>query len=130
MKTSIRIAAILLVASTVPAIGAGTAHAQGDNEVIRNGSCSGNTNWKIKAKPDDGRLEVEAEIDSNRAGQTWQWRLRHDGRLAARGSKLTTGRSGSFEVERHLANHAGRDSFKFRAVNRRSGEVCIARVTL
>ena len=130
MKTSIRIAAILLVASTVPAIGAGAAQAKGDNEVIRTGSCSGNTNWKIKAKPDDGRLEVEAEVDSNRAGQTWRWRLRHDGRIDARGSKLTAGRSGSFEVERKLANHAGRDSFKFRAVNPRSGEVCIARVTL
>ncbi len=130
MKTSIRIAAIVLVASGIPALGAGAAHAQGDNEVLRNGSCSGNTNWKIKAKPDDGRLEVEAEIDSNRSGQTWHWRLRHDGRLEDRGSRLTGGRSGSFEVERKVANHRGTDSFKFRAVNRRSGEVCVARVSL
>ncbi len=130
MKTSIRIAAIVLIASGIPALGAGAAHAQGDNEVMRNGSCSGNTNWKIKAKPDDGRLEVEAEIDSNRSGQTWRWKLRHDGRLDDRGHKQTAGRSGSFEVERKVANHSGKDSFKFRAVNRASGEVCVARVSL
>ena len=68
--------------------------------MIRHGSCSGATDWKIKAKPDDGRIEVESEIDSNRNGQTWTWTLRHDGSVAAQGRSTTTGRSGSFEVER------------------------------
>ena len=56
------------------------------------------------ATPDDCRLEVEAEVDSNR--------------------------SGSFEVERKTRNTAGADAFKFRAVNRASGEVCVARVRI
>ena len=129
MKTSARIAAVVLVAAALPAVGASAAHA-GDNEVIRNGSCTGNTNWKIKAKPDDGRLEVEAEIDSNRSGQSWNWKLKHDGKLEDKGSKTTRGRSGSFEVERKVDNNAGTDSFKFRAVNPRSGEVCVATVRL
>ena len=120
-------AAVLLIATALPAIAAGTAHA-GDDETIRRGSCSGSTDWKIKAKPDDGRIEVEAEIDSNRNGQTWRWVLRHEGNVADRGQSVTRGPSGSFEVERRTSNAAGPDSFRFRAVH--GGEVCVARVTL
>ena len=74
-------------------------------------------------------MEVEAEIDSNRTGQTWSWTLRHDGRVADRGTSVTGGPSGSFDVERRTADSTGTDAFKFRAVNRASGEVCVARVS-
>ena len=40
-----------------------------DADVIKRGNCSGATDWKLKAKPDDGRLEVEGEVDSNKRGQ-------------------------------------------------------------
>jgi len=121
--------AALIVAATLPLLGAVPAHAgDDDREVIRQGSCSGSTDWKIKAKADDGRIEVESEVDSNRTGQVWHWTLRHDGAVAAKGRSTTTGRSGSFEVERKTGNAAGTDAFKFRAVNRASGEVCVARV--
>ena len=128
MKT-IPATAALLLAATLPVLGAVPAHAA-DGEVIRHGSCSGSTDWKIKAKPDDGRLEVESEIDSNRSGQTWAWTLKHDGAVADQGRSTTTGRSGSFEVERKTNNSEGKDSFRFRAVNNASGEVCVARVIL
>lgn len=123
------IAAVLLIG---PVLVAGPAHAShgGSDEVRRSGSCSGSTDWKIKAKPDDGRIEVEAEIDSNRNGQTWRWTLRHDGRVADTGRSTTHRPSGSFSVERRTRNAAGSDSFRFRAVHRATGEVCIARVTL
>ena len=100
----------------------------GDDDVRRSGSCSGRTDWKIKAKPDDGRIEVEAEIDSNRSGQTWRWTLRHEGRVADTGRSVTRGPSGSFSVERRTGNSAGGDAFTFRAVHR--GETCVARVRL
>ena len=121
--------AALLVAAALPVLGAGTAHAA-DGEVIRHGSCTGRTDWKMKAKPDDGGIEVEAEIDSNRSGQTWRWTLRHDGHVVDRGRSTTHPPSGSFSVERHTRNSAGTDAFKFRASNLRTGEVCVARVRL
>jgi hypothetical protein len=31
----------------------------------------------LKAKPDSGRLETEAELDTNRVGQVWAWTLSH-----------------------------------------------------
>ena len=128
MKT-IALAATAALLS-VPTTLAGVAPARaGADDRLRTGSCSGSTAWKIKAGPDDGRMEVEAEIDSNRTGQTWRWTLRHDGRVAARGTSVTRGPSGSFEVERRTPNTAGADSFAFRAVNRATGEVCVARVS-
>jgi hypothetical protein len=96
----------------------------GDGDVIRRGSCSGSTDWKLKAGPEDGRIEVEGEIDSNRNGQTWRWRLLHNGDLSARGTATTRAPSGSFEVRRVVVNTAGTDRLVFRARNPRSGEVC------
>lgn len=116
-----------LVTSSILAAGAVPATAS-DDDTIRRGSCSGATDWKIKAGPDDGRMEVEAEIDSNRVGQTWRWVLRHNGNVVDRGRSQTRAPSGSFEVERRTGNAAGTDHFRFRAVNPNTGEVCVARV--
>ena len=130
MKSQFTGAALaLLIATAVPAIGAGAARAD-DDEIERRGSCSGSTDWKLKTKPDDGGLEVEGEIDSNRSGQKWRWTLRRNGNVVDRGTGTTHPPSGSFEVERKTGNAAGTDRFKFRAVNNRSGEVCVGRVSI
>ena len=64
-------AATLSTVALLPA----TAHAKGDDDgrVQRSGSCVTGV-WKLKAKPDDGRLEVEFEIDTNRT----EWHARFD----------------------------------------------------
>ena len=93
-----------------------------DDRVIRTGSCSAGADWKLKVKTDDGRLEVEGEVDSDVAGQQWHWTLRHNGSVSDRGAATTTARSGSFEVERKVVNLAGTDALAFRAV--RDGQVC------
>ena len=108
------------------AVSAAPASAGGDDANQRSGSCSAGTDWKIKAKADDGRIEVEAEIDSNKVGQTWTWKLKDNGAVIASGSSTTQGPSGSFGVERRPANKSGTDHFVFRAVH--AGEVCRATV--
>ncbi len=100
----------------------GTRSGGGDDRVITTGSCSGTADWKLKVKTDDGRLEVEGEIDSNVSGQHWRWTLRHNGSVSDRGTGTTTGRSGSFGVERKIVNLAGADAVAFTAV--RDGQVC------
>ena len=102
----------------------------GGNDVTKSGSCSASAHWKLKAKPDDGRIEVEAEVDSNHSGQVWHWRIKHNGSTSAKGSSTTHGASGSFSVERRMANLAGTDHFSFRAERRATGEVCHGTISL
>ena len=116
------------VATAVLSLAAPPALARNNDDRERRGSCSGSTDWKVKVGPEDGRLEVEGEIDSNRSGQTWRWRLSHDGSLSASGVRTTGGRSGSFEVRRTTVNMRGTDSLVFRARNTRSGELCVGTV--
>ena len=122
------LATALVLAVAVPTLIAGPAEASG--EVRRNGSCTGSASVKIKAQHDDGRIELEAEVDSNRNRQTWRWVFRHNGYVSFTGKAITRAPSGSFEVERRAVNAKGIDSFKFRAKHRRSGQVCVVRVNL
>lgn len=124
MNRTKTITAALALSSLAATIGAAPASARGDDDdrVIRTGSCSAGADWKLKVKTDDGRLEVEGEIDSFVAGQQWRWTIRHNGSVSDRGTATTTARSGSFEVERRIVDLAGTDAVVFRAV--RDGQVC------
>jgi hypothetical protein len=93
------------------------------------GSCTGGSTAKLKAKPDDGRLEVESEVDQNRSGVRWKVRIRRDGELAVRTSAVTRAPSGSFSVERKIGDPAGSDRISARATSP-SGEVCKAALTI
>ncbi len=95
-----------------------------DADVIKRGSCTGASDWKLKASPENGRIEVEGEVDSNVNGQTWRWRLRHNGDLSARGVAVTKPPSGSFDVRRLMVNAPGTDRVVWRARNPQTGEVC------
>jgi hypothetical protein len=79
---------------------------------------------EVKVKADNGRLEVEGEVDTNRRGQTWNWTIRRNGNVAASGTNTTRAPSGSFSVNRHIANPAGTDTIRFRAVRPATGQVC------
>lgn len=121
-----RLSTILAVAACVTGLAtsvAPPASAGGDDDrVIRTGSCSGSADWKLKVKTDDGRLEVEGEVDSNRRGQEWRWAIVHNGSVSARGRAVTQGVSGSFSIERRIVNLRGTDRVVFRAV--RGSQVC------
>jgi hypothetical protein len=116
-------------AMLVGGIAAGPAAAK-DGDVIRRGNCTGATDWKLKAKPDDGRLEVEFEVDSNRNGQTWAVQITDNGVEVFSGNRTTQPPSGSFSVERRIANRAGADTIRARATNARSGETCTGSLTI
>jgi hypothetical protein len=117
------LAAMAVLVGALPA-------AAGGQEVIRSGSCSGNADWKLKAKPDDGRIEVEFEVDQNRNGQRWRVVLRRDGDRFFRGVRETHAPSGSFEVSRRPGNTPGPNRIKARAVNLGSGQVCTGALTI
>lgn len=109
----------VLLATAAPAVAK-------DGDVVTRGSCSSAASWKMKASPEDGRVEVESEIDSNRNGQTWRWVLTHNGAVAGRGHSTTRAPSGSFEVRRVRSNLKGTDTFAFTAQRIGTRQICRA----
>ena len=100
--------------------------AAGGPEVIREGACSGRSDWKLKLKEDNGRIEVEFEVDQNVVGRLWRVRIRQDGVLVFSGRRRTQAPSGSFEVRLLERNTAGTDRFVARARSLAGGETCRA----
>lgn len=101
------------------------AEAKGDRGLVRaTGSCAGSADWKLKAKLDDGRVEVEFEVDSNRAGQKWRVTIADNGDTVRTVTRRTAGRSGSFSEERRITNLPGDDRITASARNRATGERC------
>jgi hypothetical protein len=98
-----------------------------DDEVRHSGSCSGKARWEVRAKwDDDQRIELRGRVEGTRSGQTWAWRIKHDGSVSAQG-RAVTGSSG-FEVRRALVDLPGVDHCVFRAERLRTGEVCRGRI--
>lgn len=100
----------------------------GDGRIITRGDCSTSADWKLKAKPDDGRLEVEFEVDQNRNNVPWKVTLRRNGALVATLTARTRAPSGSFSVRRVVARAKATD--RIVAVATRSGEQCKAQASL
>ena len=97
-----------------------------DGDVIRTGNCSAATDWKLKLSPENGRIEVEVEVDQNKVGKSWNVTLKRNGTTFWSGQRTTQAPSGSFTVRKLTNNGAGTDTISARAVNPNSGEVCQA----
>lgn len=117
MIATVVLGALLIGGSAVPTLAK-------DGDVIRRGACGGASDWKLKLSEENGRIEVEYEVDQNRVGDPWRVRIRHDDALVFTGRRTTKAPSGSFEVRILQRDRAGDDVFRGRAVNRRTGEVC------
>jgi hypothetical protein len=128
-----RVSAALIsvaLAGTVALAGAAPASAKGGSRAAEaRGKCSAGAVWKLKAKPDNGRMQVELEVDSNRNGQTWAVRITDNGVAVFSGKRVTHAPSGSFSIELRTANRSGRDAFVGTARDVKTGQLCTARVT-
>jgi hypothetical protein len=129
MNSSILIRTGAIAFAGIAVLGVAGPALANDADVIRRGNCSGSSDWKLKASPQNGRIEVEGEVDSNVSGQNWKWKMLHNGQVSARGSATTGGRSGSFDVRRLMVNLKGDDQIGWRAKNPNSGEVCRGSLT-
>lgn len=121
--------ALVLAAGLLFGLAAPVSASGGDATRV-NGTCSGRTVWKLKAKARDGNLETEFEVDSNKNGQVWNVRIDQNGATVFSGARTTRPPSGSFGVERAFADNAGTDTFVAVAVNPRSGERCRGTLSL
>jgi hypothetical protein len=124
MRTSV---IAVLGALLVLALGAAPAGAK-DGDVLVAGTCTASSTSKLKLSEENGRIEVEFEVDQNRNGVRWNVVLRRNGQRLARLMRTTRPPSGSFEARIVAANGAGNDVISARGTSP-AGEVCTARAT-
>lgn len=124
------VTAVVGAALVVPVVTAVSASAAptGRPGVSATGSCTGGGTWELKAKTDDGQLEVEFEVDTNVAGQRFTVKVFDGPTTVFNGKAATAGRSGSFSVERLTADRAGVDTITARAS--RPGNVCAGTIRI
>jgi hypothetical protein len=120
----------LAAALSLAVIGGPTAASANDRDVIRRGGCSGRADWKLKLSPEDGRIEVEFEVDQNVNGRPWRVTLKRDGNQFFQGVRTTGGRSGSFELRRVTSNGRGPDRFVAFARALDGGQTCRGAATV
>lgn len=122
MRKSFRLALAALLGAALMASSA-PAFAK-DGDVIKRGTCSAGSTYKLKLSPENGRIETSFEVDQNVNGQSWHVVLRHNGTIFFNGTRVTQPPSGSFEVSRLTGNAPGTDNIGARATNAKTGEVC------
>ena len=96
-----------------------------DGDKLVRGTCTRSSSAKMKLSREDGRIEVQLEVDQNRAGRTWRVALRQNGVVVRRLTRVTRAPSGSFEARIVVRNRAGVD--RLAATATRRGETCTAR---
>ena len=122
MRKALVAAAISLAALAAPSAVPAADAKDGDVRVA--GTCTRATTSKLKLSEEDGRIEIEFEVDQNRNGVRWNVVLRRNGQVIRRVARVTRGPSGSFSV-RALAGHG-----RIVATAARAGETCRASASL
>jgi hypothetical protein len=118
-------AAVLALVPT--ALAAGGKDGKG---MVKRGSCSAGSSWKLKAKLDNGRIEAEFEVDQNRVGRRWRVKLAKGNATVFNGIRTTVAPSGSLTVRRLLAGSPGSARIVASARALQGGESCRGIVTL
>src|SRR5215472_15671007 len=96
-------------------VAAAPAFASGGGGVSSSGACTNGGHFELKAKHDDGAIEMEYEVDSNRAGQVWAVRITDNGAVVVSRHATTAGPSGSFTIRKVIADRLGPDKIHARA---------------
>src|SRR5215468_2137118 len=112
-----------LLATATPAFASG-----GGGGVSASGACTNGGHFELKAKHDDGRIEMEYQVDSNRAGQVWAVRITDNGTVVVSRHATTAGPSGSFTIRKIIADQTGPDKIHAHATFK--NHTCGGTVTL
>lgn len=117
--TTLLVVTLILVAVVV---GAAPADA-----VVREGSCTGPSHWRLRVVPVGGELRVRLAVRGGQAGQRWNAFMDHNGTGFFAGSRIS-GVDGAWVVRKRVRNLAGTDVIRFGAHNVVTGETCSGRL--
>ncbi len=118
------------MAASALVVAVGTARAKDSRPEVRvSGVCGSGASSKLKLKADDGRIELEFQVEHGRGGVVWRVALVRERRVVWKGAATTARRSGSFEVRRTFDDLPGTDTVVARAWGP-AGTSCRATATL
>jgi hypothetical protein len=117
MSAAVAGVAAVAVLASAPAVA-------NEGDVTEAGQCSQFGRYDLKLSPQNGRIEVEFEVDVNRTGQRYRVSLFHGERRVRQGVFTTRGLSGSFSVRDLEPNRRGGDRIRARAVRVGGGNRC------
>lgn len=123
MTRTRRATAALTLAATALAGGvlaAGPADAKA-GRVTKSGACSPAGSWKLKASPENGKIEIEYEVNA-RSGQRWRVVVKDNGVTRVNTTRKTV--AGALHVRAVVPNLRGTDVITARARNLVTGAVC------
>ena len=112
-----------LLAAATPAFASG-----GGGGVSSGGACTNGGHFELKAKHDDRGIEMEYQVDTNRAGQVWAVQITDNGAVVVSRHATTAGPSGSFTIRKVIADRPGPDKIHAHATFK--NQVCGGTVTL
>ncbi|MGZ8740665.1 MAG: hypothetical protein ACXWZ8_08735 [Gaiellaceae bacterium] len=116
--------AVTLAVSGLALAAAPLASAKGGKDIRVRGACTQSSSAKLKLSQEDGRIEVEFEVDQNRNGVHWKVTLRRNGSLVTSTTATTHAPSGSFSLRRVISGPQGT---VVAVATRGSGERCTAK---
>jgi len=118
---------LMSLCGALVALATGAPASAKDGDIRVAGKCSGPSTAKLKLSEENGRIEVEFEVDQNRNGVRWNVVLKRNGGQVARLARVTKAPSGSFTARKLVTNGAGADVIT--ATASRAGETCKAKAT-
>jgi hypothetical protein len=127
MRSRSGFGAVTLAAALALTLAAAPAGAK-RGDVLVAGKCTKASMSKLKLSEEDGRIEVEFEVDQNRNGVRWTILLNRNGKRVARLVRTTKAPSGSFEARVLAPNGPGPDLVTAIATSP-AGEICTARAS-
>ena len=95
-------------------------------EKVKRGDCSKQSTWKLELDTEAGKIEVDFDAKTPKAGKTWKYKVKQDGVVRHKG-KTVSERDGDVEVDKKVNNRKGKDTIVVRVEQPKSGEVCKAK---
>lgn len=94
-----------------------------DGDVIKRSNCPNPGKSKLKASPENGRIEVEYEIDNAVPGHRWRVILKKGNRRILRAVRTVNGAQ-EIKVRKVTSNGPGAERIRAKAINLNTGERC------
>jgi hypothetical protein len=110
MTRLLALALLLFALSAGAAQARGGDHGGGGGDVRVAGSCGRGATSSLRARSDDGRIEVRFRLEQRRGRGLWRITVVHEQRVSARATRRTTRSDRTFELRRRLADLPGSDS--------------------